>query len=85
MSFYTEKQNDFAVSGETAIAAVQAAAERYPALKPHILDAKDQLRGHIHVFVNNVHIRDLDGLDTPVAESDVVRILAAAAGGTYST
>lgn len=81
MSFYTEKQSEFSVSAITAIEAVRAAAEKYPALRMHVLDSKDNLRGHIHLFVNNVSIRDLNGLETPVSENDIVRILPAAAGG----
>ncbi|MCI0549338.1 MAG: MoaD/ThiS family protein [Anaerolineae bacterium] len=81
MSFYTEKQIQFPVSASTAIEAVHAAVEKYPALKMHVLDGKGNLRGHIHLFVNNVSIRDLSGLETPVGENDVVRILPAAAGG----
>ena len=81
MSFYTEKQSQFPVSASTAIEAVRAAVEKYPALKPHVLDSKDNLRGHIHLFVNDISIRDLNGLETPVAEDDVIRILPAAAGG----
>jgi molybdopterin converting factor small subunit len=55
--------------------------EKYPALKTHVLDSKDNLRGHIHLFVNDISIRDLAGLETLVGEKDVVRILPAAAGG----
>jgi molybdopterin converting factor small subunit len=81
MSFYTEKQSQFPVSASTAIEAVHAAVEKYPALKMHVFDAKDNLRGHIHLFVNDVSIRDLAGLETPVGDKDIVRILPAAAGG----
>ena len=81
MSFYTEKQSQFPVSASTAIEAVHAAVEKYPALKMHVLDRNDHLRGHIHLFVNDVSVRDLSGLETPVGESDIVRILPAAAGG----
>jgi molybdopterin converting factor small subunit len=81
MSFYTEKQSEFSVSATTVIGAVRAAVDKYPALKMHVLDSKNNLRGHIHLFVNNVSIRDLNGLETPVAEHDVVRILPASAGG----
>ena len=81
MSFYTEKHSQFSVSGFTAIEAVHAAVEKYPALKMHVFDNKDNLRGHIHLFVNDISIRELNGLETLVGEKDVVRILPAAAGG----
>jgi molybdopterin converting factor small subunit len=81
MSFYTEKQSQFLVSASTAIEAVRAAVEKYPSLKMHVFDNKDKLRGHIHLFVNDISVRDLKGPETPVGENDVVRILPAAAGG----
>ena len=81
MSFYTEKQSQFPVAGSTAIEAVRAAVEKYPALKTHVFDSKENLRGHIHLFVNDISVRDLNGLETPVREDDIVRILPAAAGG----
>lgn len=81
MSFYTEKQSEFCVPATTAIEAVRAAVQKYPALKMHVLDSKGNLRGHIHLFVNDISIRDLDGLETPVGKNDIVRILPAAAGG----
>ena len=81
MLHYTEGQNNFLVAGTTAIQAVSAAVEKYPALKFHVFDGKDQLRRHINVFVNDTNIRDLDGLQTPVGENDVVRLLPAVTGG----
>jgi len=81
MNYYTDRQSEFVVSGSTAIEAVRAAAEKYPALKFHVLDGQNNLRSHINLFVNNVHVRELNGLETPVGEKDVVRILPAVAGG----
>ena len=81
MSFYTEKQSQFPVAASTALEAVRAAVEKYPALKTHVFDSKENLRGHIHLFVNDISVRDLNGPGTPVGENDIVRILPAAAGG----
>jgi molybdopterin converting factor small subunit len=55
--------------------------EKYPALKFHVFDKDGSLRRHISLFVNDVHVKELNGNDTRVVEKDVVRILAAAAGG----
>ena len=81
ISYYTNKQTRFEVSGSTALEAVQNAVEKYPKLKFHIFDKEDNLRRHINLFVNDVHVRELDGNDTKLGEDDVVRIMAAAAGG----
>ena len=81
ISYYTEKQTQFEVSGSTALEAVQSAVEKYPALKFHVFDSGGNLRRHIYLFVNDVSVKELDGTETIVGEQDVVRILAAAAGG----
>ena len=82
ISYYTEKQTQFEVSGSTALEAVQSAVEKYPALKFHVFDNDGNLRRHIYLFVNDVNVRELNGNETTVGEGDVVRILAAAAGGS---
>ncbi|NJC97172.1 MAG: hypothetical protein C3F07_17875 [Anaerolineales bacterium] len=81
ISYYTEKQTRFQVPGATALDAVRNAVEKFPQLKFHVFDNEGNLRRHINLFVNDVHVKELDGNDTPVGEEDVVRILAAAAGG----
>ena len=81
ISYYTEKQTQFAVSGSTALEAVQSAVEKYPALKFHVFDGEGKLRRHIYLFVNDVSVKELDGNETKIGEGDTVRILAAAAGG----
>ena len=81
ISFYTDKQTQFEVSGSTALEAVQSAVEKYPALKFHVFDGEGKLRRHIYLFVNDISVKELNGNETAVGEQDVVRILAAAAGG----
>ena len=83
ISYYTNKQTHFEVSGFTALEAVQNAVEKYPQLKFHVFDKDGNLRRHLSLFVNDVHVKELNGNETEVGEGDVVRILAAAAGGNY--
>ncbi len=81
ISYYTDKQTQFKVSGATALEAVQNAVEKFPALKFHVFDGNGKLRRHINLFVNDINVKDLNGNETQVGEKDVVRILMAAAGG----
>jgi len=81
ISYYTDKQTHFEVSGVTALEAVQNAVEKYPALKFHVFDGNGKLRRHINLFINDVNVKDLSGNETAVGEGDIVRILMAAAGG----
>lgn len=81
ISYYTDRQTHFEVTGATALEAVRNAVEKYPQLKFHVFDRDGNLRRHISLFVNDVHVKELEGSETRVGEKDVVRILAAAAGG----
>jgi molybdopterin converting factor small subunit len=81
ISYYTDKQTLFEVSGSTALEAVQSAVEKYPQLKFHVFDKDGNLRRHIQLFVNDVNVKELNGVETEVSVQDIVRILAAAAGG----
>ncbi len=55
--------------------------EQYPSAKFHLIDAEGNLRRHFNIFVNGTHIRDLNGMDTPLKEEDKVILMASAAGG----
>ena len=81
ISYYTDQQTHFKVPGSTALEAVQNAVDKYPTLKFHIFDGEGKLRRHISLFVNDIHVKELNGNETEVGEMDTVRILAAAAGG----
>ena len=46
-----------------------------------VCDETGAVRRHVNLFVNESHIRDLDGLDTVLVPGDVVTILPAVSGG----
>jgi sulfur-carrier protein len=54
---------------------------RHPALHRSICDDTGTVRRHVNLFVNTNHMRDCNGLDTPLAPGDVVTILPAVSGG----
>ena len=55
--------------------------QRHPALHRSICDETGAVRRHINLFVNTHHMRDRNGLDTPLAPGDEVIILPAVSGG----
>lgn len=81
MKYYVENQSEFPMAGSTVGEVIQNVVARYPSLQPHLFDAKGGLRRHFNIFLNGVHIRDLAGMNTPVAETDKVILMASAAGG----
>jgi molybdopterin converting factor small subunit len=52
-----------------------------PALLARILTPEGELRPYVNVFVGERNARRLDGLDSRLAEGDVVAIIPAVAGG----
>lgn len=81
MKYYVENQNEFSAPGASVSDLFENILLRYPALKPHLFDAKNHLRRHFQIFVNGVHIRELDGMNTKLNKDDKVVLVASAAGG----
>ena len=72
---------DLRVSAVTVRAALDELEREQPSLYRNICDETGALRRHLNVFVNSSHVRDRNGLETPLAAGDVVTILAAVSGG----
>ncbi|MFN8383073.1 MAG: MoaD/ThiS family protein [Anaerolineales bacterium] len=81
MKFYVDNQSEFDVNGSTVAEVIDNVLLRYPALKTHLFDSTGVLRRHFNIFVNGVHLRELNGLDTSVKDGDKVILMASAAGG----
>jgi len=81
MKYYVNNQTEFFVSAATAGELIERIIEQYPTVRFHLVDSEGNLRKHFNVFVNGTHIRDLDGLETPLQEQDKVILMASAAGG----
>jgi molybdopterin converting factor small subunit len=59
----------------------RALVERHPGLGGQVLTPDGQLNRYVNVYLNGQDVRYLGGLDTPVTETDEVRLLPAMAGG----
>jgi molybdopterin converting factor small subunit len=81
MKYYVNNQSEFSISASTVQGLIDQVVEQYPSIKFHLLDADGQLRRHFNIFVNGTHIRDLNGMETPLKEEDKIILMASAAGG----
>ncbi|RJP48647.1 MAG: molybdopterin synthase sulfur carrier subunit [Anaerolineaceae bacterium] len=81
MKFYVDNQTEFEANGATVAELLDDVLSRYPPLKPHLFDSKGKLRRHFNIFVNGIHLRELNGMDTSLKENDKVILMASAAGG----
>jgi MoaD family protein len=69
------------VPGSTVGELVTALTSQYPSLQSQLLTTEGELNRFVNVYVNGQDVRYLEGLATPVAERDEVRLLPAMAGG----
>lgn len=81
MKFYVDNQSEFPVNAVTVAELLDTLVMRYPVLKPHLFEPTGKLRRHFNIFVNGEHIRELNGMDTPLKEEDKVIFMVSAAGG----
>jgi len=81
MKFYVDNQSELHIAGETVAELLENVLARYPALKTHLFDSNGDLRRHFNIFVNGIHLRDLNGMETQLNEDDQVILMASAAGG----
>jgi molybdopterin synthase sulfur carrier subunit len=69
------------LAGSSVRELVTALLERHPGLGGQLLGSDGELNRFVNVYVNGQDVRYLDGLATPVADGDEVRLLPAMAGG----
>jgi molybdopterin synthase sulfur carrier subunit len=74
-------QATVAIDGATVGEAFKALVERYPGLRGNLLDDTGSLHKFVNVYKDDDDIRYLDGLDTKLADGDVLSVLPAVAGG----
>ena len=72
---------ELCISAPTVRAVLEDLERREIALYRNVCDETGAVRRHLNVFVNATHVRDLDGLDTPLVSGDEVTILPAVSGG----
>jgi molybdopterin converting factor small subunit len=74
-------QPSVSVDGSTVGDVFATLVERYPGLRDNLLDAAGGMHKFVNVYKDDDDIRYLDGLDTKLADGDVLTILPAVAGG----
>jgi sulfur-carrier protein len=78
---YCAGATELPVSARTVRAALEQLERNEPVLYRNLCDETGKVRRHLNVFVNTENVRDLDGVDTSLADGDVVTFLPAVSGG----
>jgi MoaD family protein len=66
---------------DTVGAALEQIGKNHPGFLQRLLARPGELRPYVNVFVGSDNVRASSGLDTPIADGDVVSIIPAVAGG----
>jgi molybdopterin converting factor small subunit len=77
----TGGEAEVSASGATVGAVLTALAASHPGTRDQLFSDDGALNRYVNVYLNDEDVRVLDGLETPVADSDTVVILPAMAGG----
>ena len=81
MKSYVENQTEVPLSGATVAQVLNDLVTRHPAIRIHIMDKDGGLRRYVNLFVNDTNIKDLNGLDTSLSETDKIILLPSISGG----
>ena len=72
---------EIVVDARDVVQALQQLEAAYPALMPLLRDAGGALRPKVMIYVNDVHVRFRQGLDTPLQDGDQVYVVPVVMGG----
>ncbi len=78
---YAGGQSVVTVKGAKISDALIDLTAQHPNLRQHIFNESGELRPFVNLFLNDEDIRYLDGVDTVVKETDLLRIIPSIAGG----
>ena len=77
----TNNQAEVPLTGSRFDAVLDQLNVHFPGLGERILNEQGEIRRFVNIFVNDEDVRFLQEKETPVAESDVISIVPAIAGG----
>ena len=75
-------EKELTAGGSSVGEILRSVAESHPETQTQLFAPDGGLNRYVNVYLNDEDVRVLDGLQTPVGESDTLVILPAMAGGT---
>jgi molybdopterin synthase sulfur carrier subunit len=78
---FSGSESELRIVASNVRAALDALQCSHPKLYRSICDETGRVRRHVNLFVNELHISERQGLDTPLEAGDVLTLLPAVSGG----
>jgi adenylyltransferase/sulfurtransferase len=79
---YTSGKSEVNVGGANVLEALSDLTTQYPTIKPHLFNEGGELRPFVNLFLGENNIKDLQGVNTPIAASDKLVLIPSIAGGS---
>jgi len=80
---YAGGKSEVAVGGSNVAEALNDLTTQFPAIKPHIFSEGGELRPFVNLFLGESNIKDLEGIATPIKETDRLMLIPSIAGGCH--
>jgi molybdopterin converting factor small subunit len=81
LRYYTDGNAEVVVNGANVSDAMHDLVTQYPTLERHLYNGDGNLRNFVNLFLGENNIKDLQGLETPLNEGDMLRLIPSIAGG----
>lgn len=78
---YAGGQSEISVQGQNVGQALGSLVEQNPSLQTHLFTENGELRAFVNLFLNEDNVKDLQGLDTELKDSDRLMLIPSIAGG----
>jgi molybdopterin converting factor small subunit len=78
---YANGQSEVTLQAQTVGEALSILTDRYAGLRAHLFTPDGQLRTFVNLFLNDEDVRQLQGLETPLGETDRLILIPSIAGG----
>ncbi len=77
----TGGEKEISADGSSVGEVLRGLATQHPETRQQLFSEDGELNRYVNVYLNDEDVRVLDGLETPVRQSDTLVILPAMAGG----
>ena len=81
MRSYVNGWSEVPVNGRNVAEVMESLLMQFPALRPHLTNARGELRPFVNLFIGEINIRELQGLETPLEDEDQLILIPSIAGG----
>lgn len=78
---YTNGSKEVDVEAENVNTALDSLCKLYPNLGKNLYNNKGKLHSFVNISLGDNHIKELEGLETPLKEEDHIQIIPSISGG----